>query len=214
MSYIIATTSSGAILVFLTGWEDITAMQKRLERRFSPMEAAIFPLHSEVPSQVSLFSSPFLFFKVCIYLMVFTKQGQQDVFMPMKDRRKVVLATNIAESSITIDDVVYVVDCGKAKEKSYFASSRVSILESKVYSFFISFIHFKIYIEKHSHHSLFPKNPLTPLLPPNSGLAKPQQPKEKVELDVSNLVSATISTPPSTKTECDLTLLQKCKELG
>lgn len=32
---------------------------------------------------------------------------------------QVIVATNIAETSITIDDVVYVVDCGKHKENHY-----------------------------------------------------------------------------------------------
>ena len=42
--------------------------------------------------------------------------------------RKIVVATNIAESSITIDDVVYVVDGGKHKEKSYDAENKIACL--------------------------------------------------------------------------------------
>ena len=39
-----------------------------------------------------------------------------------------VLSTNIAETSITIDDVVYVVDCGKSKETSYDALNKLACL--------------------------------------------------------------------------------------
>lgn len=42
--------------------------------------------------------------------------------------RKIVQATNMAETSITINDVVFVVDCGKAKETSYDALNNTPCL--------------------------------------------------------------------------------------
>lgn len=47
---------------------------------------------------------------------------------PPPNVRKVVLATNMAEASITINDVVFVVDCGKAKETSYDALNNTPCL--------------------------------------------------------------------------------------
>ncbi|KAK9832693.1 hypothetical protein WJX81_000845 [Elliptochloris bilobata] len=98
----------GAILVFLPGMGEITATLERLTataaHRTGRMQ--VLPLHSSV--------SP---------------QEQRRIFLrPPPGVRKVVLATNIAETSLTIEDVVYVIDTGKLKERRYDAGRGMSLL--------------------------------------------------------------------------------------
>ena len=57
---------------------------------------------------------------LCVQKLIFDK--------PEPGVRKIVLATNLAETSITINDVVFVVDCGKAKETSYDALNNTPCL--------------------------------------------------------------------------------------
>lgn len=63
-----------------------------------------------------------MFFKMFRYQIfalhsILNSQDQSKVFsVPPPGIRKVVIATNIAETGITIPDVVYVIDSGKAKE--------------------------------------------------------------------------------------------------
>eukprot|EP00929_Paragymnodinium_shiwhaense_P031664 TRINITY_DN17692_c0_g1_i1.p1 TRINITY_DN17692_c0_g1~~TRINITY_DN17692_c0_g1_i1.p1 ORF type:complete len:1207 (-),score=325.75 TRINITY_DN17692_c0_g1_i1:212-3832(-) len=84
----------GAILVFLPGWETIEAVHKLLRRADSANAMYIIPLHSQVP-----------------------KESQQQAFNPAPwGKIKVILSTNIAESSVTIEDVVYVVDSCRVKQ--------------------------------------------------------------------------------------------------
>lgn len=96
--YIYSEKSMGGILVFLTGYEDIVSMKDRIlyDKRFDKSKIIIVTLHS---------------------MMQMSEQSA--VFANVKDKRKIVLATNIAETSVTIEDIVYVVDAGKCKEKSY-----------------------------------------------------------------------------------------------
>lgn len=99
----------GSILVFLPGYDDILAINNRLtERPGSNTRPQIFMLHSQMNAA-----------------------DQKNVFDPLKDPsvRKVILSTNIAEASLTIDDVIFVVDCGKVKEKVYDHQTRISQLQ-------------------------------------------------------------------------------------
>ncbi|XP_077374923.1 ATP-dependent RNA helicase DHX30 [Festucalex cinctus] len=100
----------GALLCFLPGWQDIKTVQESLQMKphFSSGLHVILPLHSSL-----------------------SVADQQAVFQrPPEGHRKIVLATNIAETSITIDDVVHVVDAGTHKEHSYDPRTKVSCLDT------------------------------------------------------------------------------------
>ncbi|VDK79294.1 unnamed protein product [Litomosoides sigmodontis] len=108
INYCMDSPIHGSILVFLPGYEDILAVRdKAIKMQGCSTKPAIFTLHSQMGSQ-----------------------DQQRVFEPVGcGYRKVILSTNIAEASLTIDDVVFVIDCGKVKEKIYDHSTRVSQLK-------------------------------------------------------------------------------------
>jgi len=89
-------TGDGAVLVFLPGWNVITMCADYLLEDLCQTEFQIVKMHSMVP-----------------------REDQMQAFnRPPRGQLKVVLATNIAESSITIPDVVYVIDSCRARLKS------------------------------------------------------------------------------------------------
>ncbi|XLU52381.1 hypothetical protein S245_047029, partial [Arachis hypogaea] len=109
LSHIVKNERPGAVLVFMTGWDDINSLKDKLQTH---------PLLGD-PSRVLLLA--------CHGSMASTEQRL--IFEnPEGGVRKIVLATNMAETSITIDDVVFVVDCGKAKETSYDALNNTPCL--------------------------------------------------------------------------------------
>eukprot|EP00392_Amoebophrya_sp_AT5.2_P000427 g428.t1 len=97
LCYIMRQELRGGVLLFLAGWDEIARCLKTL-RRSPQLQACYFlPLHSQVP-----------------------KSEQHLVFQnPGAGRIKVVLATNIAETSVTIPDISYVIDTCKCKMKYY-----------------------------------------------------------------------------------------------
>lgn len=109
VAHICTTQPEGAILVFCPGWFDITTIIDNLvlHPRMRPSSRyRILPLHGSI-----------------------SNQQQNQIFQRCPPGvRKIVVATNIAETSITIDDVVYVVDTGQIKEKSYDPQTKLSSL--------------------------------------------------------------------------------------
>ncbi|KAH9047722.1 pre-mRNA splicing factor [Lactarius hengduanensis] len=96
------TQPKGDILVFLTGQDEIEAALENLTETARALgnkvaELIICPIYANLPSDM-----------------------QAKIFEPTPEgARKVVLATNIAETSITIEGVVFVIDPGFVKQNSY-----------------------------------------------------------------------------------------------
>lgn len=101
----------GTILVFLPGLGEIQTVHEALcdSSVFSPQanRFVIVPLHSTLTNEEQA--------------LVFKKA-------PV-GKRKIVLTTNIAETSITIDDCVFVIDCGQMKEKRFDSNKNMESLD-------------------------------------------------------------------------------------
>ncbi|XP_026130338.1 ATP-dependent RNA helicase DHX29-like isoform X2 [Carassius auratus] len=99
----------GAVLIFLPGLAHIQQLYDLLttDKRFSTKDRfKLVALHSTLSSQ-----------------------DQSSAFtVPPPGVRKIVLSTNIAETGVTIPDVVFVIDTGKTKENRYHESSQMSSL--------------------------------------------------------------------------------------
>lgn len=111
IAHIAKTSQEGAILVFLPGLAEITKVHESLtQHKFGvdfkdESKFNIIMLHSSIAA------------------------SQNTVFEPVPQGcRKIILATNIAETSVTIPDVQYVVDTGKLREKQYDQTRRISQL--------------------------------------------------------------------------------------
>jgi len=93
---------AGDILIFLTGQEEIDTCCETLYTRMQALgdlapELIILPVYSALPSEM-----------------------QSRIFEPAPEgSRKCVVATNIAEASLTIDGIYYVVDPGFSKQKAF-----------------------------------------------------------------------------------------------
>ena len=105
------TQDKGDILIFLTGQDEIEAAEQEIAETAKKLgsrikELVICPIYANLPSEL-----------------------QSKIFEPTPEgARKVVLATNIAETSLTIDGIVYVIDPGYVKENVYNPATGMSNL--------------------------------------------------------------------------------------
>jgi ATP-dependent helicase HrpB len=90
-----ACATRGGLLAFLPGVGEIRRAQQALVNVAREFDLYVMPLYGDLPPQ------------------------QQDEVLAPSTRRKLVLATNVAETSITIPDIEAVIDCGYHRQLTY-----------------------------------------------------------------------------------------------
>ncbi|KAL7291092.1 hypothetical protein TKK_0015221 [Trichogramma kaykai] len=107
IKYITDNKPPGAILVFLPGWTQIQKIQNNLEN-FTNADLRVIPLHSKI-----------------------NMKNQSTIFeKPPEGVRKIILATDIAETGITVPDVVYVIDSACHNQSRWYESKGLSAVDT------------------------------------------------------------------------------------
>ncbi|TRY87943.1 hypothetical protein DNTS_005233 [Danionella cerebrum] len=109
---ILQSSDEGAVLIFLPGYDEIVSLRDRIlfdDHRFTEQQHRfqVFVLHSSMQ----------------------TSDQRKVLRSTPRGVRKIILSTNIAETSITVSDVVFVIDSGKVKEKAYDAVNNMTMLK-------------------------------------------------------------------------------------
>ncbi|WP_424312270.1 ATP-dependent RNA helicase HrpA [Castellaniella sp.] len=99
-----ARHGTGDVLVFLPGEREIRECAEALRKRH-PVGALVLPLYARL-----------------------SRVEQEQIFHPRGNARRIVLATNVAETSLTVPGIRYVVDSGLARIKRYSWRSKVEQL--------------------------------------------------------------------------------------
>ncbi|MDF9828410.1 ATP-dependent helicase HrpB [Ereboglobus sp. PH5-10] len=86
-----AQSAGGDFLVFMPGAHEISRTVQALQGSRELRDFVVFPLHGELPPEA------------------------QDRAVARYDARKIIVSTNVAETSLTIDGVTVVIDCGLAR---------------------------------------------------------------------------------------------------
>ncbi|MFM8273412.1 MAG: helicase-related protein, partial [Gemmata sp.] len=89
------TEGTGDVLAFLPGLREVRQTADELEAAAREQDVLVLPLHGDLPPE------------------------QQDRALQQLSRRKVVLATNVAETSVTVEGVTRVVDSGLARQMEF-----------------------------------------------------------------------------------------------
>lgn len=103
----------GDVLIFMTGQDDIEKLVSKLEERIQKLEegtcmdALVYPLHGSLSPELQI--------------RVFSP--------PPPNCRRFIVSTNIAETSLTVDGVVYVIDSGFVKQRQYNPSTGMYSLD-------------------------------------------------------------------------------------
>ncbi|UGQ16472.1 ATP-dependent RNA helicase [Borrelia sp. RT5S] len=97
ISSIVKGKQEGDILIFLSGEKEIKETIKEIHALNLKKDLIILPLYGRM-----------------------AKEAQEQIFMPTpKNKRKIIVSTNIAETSITIENIKIVIDSGKVKTNKF-----------------------------------------------------------------------------------------------
>ena len=100
-------TQNGALLVFLPGAPEIRRTAERLALKLTGRDVAVLPLHGGLDAD------------------------EQDAALRPSAKPRVILATNLAETTLTVPDVVAVIDTGLHKVARYDAERAIDSLETE-----------------------------------------------------------------------------------